>query len=90
MLFNSALWQVLALALGLTAGLTLLIPIAAKTGGADGAPIFLIIIRCVSKDDIHTVYIDVSYRRQVRKQGQHSYTSIFLIVIIRVECGIFF
>jgi hypothetical protein len=37
--------QVLGLAMGLTAGLTLLIPVAAKVGGADGAPIFLIVIR---------------------------------------------
>jgi hypothetical protein len=37
--------QVLALSLGLTAALTLLIPVAANTGGADGAPIFLIVIR---------------------------------------------
>jgi hypothetical protein len=31
--------------LGLTAALTLLIPVAANAGGPDGAPIFLIVIR---------------------------------------------
>jgi hypothetical protein len=41
--------QVLALSLCLTAALTLLIPVAAKTGGADGTPIFLIIIRWTAK-----------------------------------------
>jgi hypothetical protein len=43
--FFFSIVQVLGLAMGLTAGLTLLIPVAAKVGGAEGAPIFLIVIR---------------------------------------------